>query len=1254
MGAGKETSNNDEFNCNKESSSYSEEHKYSEKSQPKFEEYGHIIKNKSKEKRNRRKERKRNLTKNKNIKIVGLNCAGILNKLDSFEDLLKNKDPLIFCLQETKVRRPNQIKTESSRKFTIYELLRKECKGGGLALGVHNDLQPVWIDQGDDEVEAIAVEIWVNEFPIRVVNGYGPQLSDSIERKRKFWSFLEKQVDNAIVSGAGIIIQMDGNCHLGPNIIEGDVNVQNANGKLFCDFLERNTHLTIINSLSLCDGKITRMRKTTKTVEKSILDVFIAFDKILPYITDMKIDEKREHVLTNFKAMKNQGRIIESDHNPVFLNLCLTFSKSINERITVYQFKNKKSQEMFKTLTTNTDEFTGCFSDFKTHIKKYHVSSQVNTCESCEIIFKTADNLKTHNENKHSRLRTFKCEYCGDNFESECNFKLHMEKHHDEEKIVECEICNKTFKSNFEKQAMLWRDTLDIYFKKCFKKVRISNKPKGKTEEINNLMEKRRELLRKCFLNEEEEEELKKLEGDIAEICEEVNKKKVVENFKELENKGELNHQGIWKVKKKFFPKIKPSLPAGKRNLKEQLITNPTELKKLYLETFKYRLRHRPVQPGFENILYFQKELFDLRLKISKVNKTEPWVIGDLEAAIKSLKKGKCRDPEGIVREIFMEDSMGADLKQSMLTLCNKIKQTGEIPNFMQKTNICAIYKGKGDVLSLESDRGIFLITIFRTILMKMVYKEKYSLIDQSMSDSNIGARKQKNIRNHIFVVNSVLHEVLQKKQNNPIDLMVLDYKQMFDSECLYECMNDLYEAGVKDDIFSLIYESNRKSFVAVQTPHGLSKRELFQDLVMQGDILSPLISSLQVDTIGKECLEENKHLYYFKNVVPIPPLGMVDDLLTISECGYKTKLMNEFINFKTGTKRLQFGASKCIKMHIGQDKSETLCKDLYVGEWKTEVVEDPEKGGYGMREYFSGNIKMETKKQQKYLGDLLSSDGTQTKNIQERRNKGYGVINQIIQILESTYFGKYFFEVAMVLRESLFLSSLLLNSEAWVNYTEKDVRILEQCDELMLSRILDCDANTSNAFKYLELGIVPIRFEIMKRKLMFLHYILKQNKESMIYKILKAIEENPVKNDFVFTCKKYLEKLKMNESFDELERMSKIELKKILKERIRFEALVYLKNQQIKQEKIKYIQYNQLKMQDYLVEGDRNIKVSKTIYKARGMTLDIKMQKKWKYDDMKCEGCQEHFESGEEILKCDKLGNNEYKADYTWFYVSW
>ena len=192
----------------------------------------------------------------------------------------------------------------------------------------------------------------------------------------------------------------------------------------------------------------------------------------------------------------------------------------------------------------------------------------------------------------------------------------------------------------------------------------------------------------------------------------------------------------------------------------------------------------------------------------------------------------------------------------------------------MNVVNIHAIYKGKGEFTDIESERGIFIVSILRTLLMKMIYADKYDIIDKSMSDSNIGARKRKNIRNHIFVVNSILHDVMSSSSKDPIDIMVFDYKQMFDSECLYECLNDVYEAGVDDDYFPLLYEANRETFVAVQTPSGVSKRETIPEIVMQGDVLAPLISSLQVDTMGKECLDEAKHLYYYKDMVPIPPPG--------------------------------------------------------------------------------------------------------------------------------------------------------------------------------------------------------------------------------------------------------------------------------------------------------------------------------------------------------------------------------------------
>ena len=43
----------------------------------------------------------------------------------------------------------------------------------------------------------------------------------------------------------------------------------------------------------------------------------------------------------------------------------------------------------------------------------------------------------------------------------------------------------------------------------------------------------------------------------------------------------------------------------------------------------------------------------------------------------------------------------------------------------------------------------------------KLVYKEKYPLLDENMSDSNIVARRKKNINNHLFIVHGVINSVL-------------------------------------------------------------------------------------------------------------------------------------------------------------------------------------------------------------------------------------------------------------------------------------------------------------------------------------------------------------------------------------------------------------------------------------------------------------------------------------------------------------
>ena len=80
----------------------------------------------------------------------------------------------------------------------------------------------------------------------------------------------------------------------------------------------------------------------------------------------------------------------------------------------------------------------------------------------------------------------------------------------------------------------------------------------------------------------------------------------------------------------------------------------------------------------------------------------------------------------------------------------------------------------------------------------RLNYFDKYDQIDGSMSDSQVGGRKGENVRNHIWII-MVINDVLSWKSKTPVDLQIFDYKQCFD------CMNNMYTAGLKDDKFQLL-----------------------------------------------------------------------------------------------------------------------------------------------------------------------------------------------------------------------------------------------------------------------------------------------------------------------------------------------------------------------------------------------------------------------------------------------------------------
>ena len=128
---------------------------------------------------------------NKSMRFLGVNAAGIRSKFNTFKKVITELKPSVFFLEETKVKDVGKIKLEN---YIIFELVRQDRGGGGLALGCDKDWNPVWVREGDDMVEALSVEIYLKEIKIRCWVAYGCQENDLIERKKAFWSYLDEEI----------------------------------------------------------------------------------------------------------------------------------------------------------------------------------------------------------------------------------------------------------------------------------------------------------------------------------------------------------------------------------------------------------------------------------------------------------------------------------------------------------------------------------------------------------------------------------------------------------------------------------------------------------------------------------------------------------------------------------------------------------------------------------------------------------------------------------------------------------------------------------------------------------------------------------------------------------------------------------------------------------------------------------------------------------------------------------------------------
>ena len=187
--------------------------------------------------------------------------------------------------------------------------------------------------------------------------------------------------------------------------------------------------------------------------------------------------------------------------------------------------------------------------------------------------------------------------------------------------------------------------------------------------------------------------------------------------------------------------------------------------------------------------------------------------------------------------------------------------------------------------------------------------------------------------------------------------------------------------------------------YIAIKVSKGITDRVSIKNIIMQGTVSAGIKFTTSIDKLSKIAYENKPLLYIYKGV-DVPPLGMVDDTLSISKCSAQSTAINATINTFVESKKLTLKQNTCSVIHVGK---ESVCPELRVHDNKIHKED-------------SGT----------YLGNIIHKSGKVSHNISQRCIKAFSILAEIREIMQDVPLGKYKVKIGLQLRQAMFLNGVL------------------------------------------------------------------------------------------------------------------------------------------------------------------------------------------------------------------------------------
>ena len=418
----------------------------------------------------------------------------------------------------------------------------------------------------------------------------------------------------------------------------------------------------------------------------------------------------------------------------------------------------------------------------------------------------------------------------------------------------------------------------------------------------------------------------------------------------------------------------------------------------------------------------------------------------------------------------------GEKMSNFIYPLIERIWEEETIPAAWNTGHITSIWKGKGDKEKLENHRGITTSSAIGSVIEMLIDNQMGAHIPYTQAQG--GGQSGASTCDHLLLIRSAID--IAKSNKKPLYLTFYDVSKAYDNAVNMDMLKVIWERGLRGKVWRILKNMNSELTAKVKTKFGLTREIEMEIGGRQGSRVTGRMFAKLIDLLAEESLANGSGFQLFEDLI-IPMLLWIDDVVTFAERMENQLSVLKHMDQFAKDHKIRWGKEKCQVMKVGKHNDDNSF------DWKIGEMSINETDSY------------------KYLGDIISNDGTNTKNIQARKHKAASTTISIKTIASNETFKQIGTSVLMELHDTTTLSALLTNSESWtLNKSEK--LEIERIEIQSIKLLFDLPVHTPTPALIHSFGLLYASLRVEKRQLIYLWKVTQRDSQHWTRKTINQV----------------------------------------------------------------------------------------------------------------------------------------------------